>query len=104
MGCNFCTTSSFSGGQVKFLDFYQTGKEIHEIMTGLAAKLKVKPFFVMDVTFLHNRKRAKDVGTDETGREKLRIGRLQFPQRHPQTHDRRTGFARVSWIWMAGIG
>ncbi len=61
MGCNFCTTSSFFGGKGKFLNFYETGKELYEIMTGLEAKLNVQSFFVMDENFLLNRKRALDL-------------------------------------------
>ncbi|MEI8313740.1 MAG: radical SAM protein, partial [Verrucomicrobiota bacterium] len=61
MGCNFCTTSSFFGGKGKFLNFYETGKELYEVMTGLETKLNVKSFFVMDENFLLNRKRALDL-------------------------------------------
>src|SRR6266576_2838001 len=32
MGCNFCTTSSFFGGKGKFINFYQTGDELFEVM------------------------------------------------------------------------
>jgi len=61
MGCNFCTTSSFFGGKGKFLNFYESGKELYDIMLGLEEKLKVKSFFVMDENFLLNRKRALDL-------------------------------------------
>ena len=32
MGCNFCTTSAFFGGKGKFLNFYDTGEELFEVM------------------------------------------------------------------------
>jgi hypothetical protein len=58
MGCNFCTTSSFFGGKGKFVNFYETGDELFDVMCGIEAKLKVKSFFVMDENFLLHRTRA----------------------------------------------
>ena len=58
MGCNFCTTSSFFGGKGKFLNFFNTGDELYEVMAGLERKLKVKSFFVMDENFLLQKPRA----------------------------------------------
>ena len=58
MGCNFCTTSSFFGGKGKFVNFYETGDELFEVMCGIEAKLKVHSFFVMDENFLLHRTRA----------------------------------------------
>jgi radical SAM superfamily enzyme YgiQ (UPF0313 family) len=58
MGCNFCTTSSFFGGKGKFVNFYETGDQLFEVMCGIEAKLKVQTFFVMDENFLLHRKRA----------------------------------------------
>ncbi len=58
MGCNFCTTSSFFGGKGKFINFYETGDELFEVMCGIEAKLKVNSFFVMDENFLLHRTRA----------------------------------------------
>jgi len=58
MGCNFCTTSAFFGGKGKFVNFYDTGDELFEVMAQLEAKLKVQSFFVMDENFLLHRKRA----------------------------------------------
>jgi radical SAM superfamily enzyme YgiQ (UPF0313 family) len=58
MGCNFCTTSAFFGGKGKFVNFYENGDELFEVMCGIESKLKVKSFFVMDENFLLYRKRA----------------------------------------------
>jgi len=58
MGCNFCTTSAFFGGKGKFVNFYETGDELFEVMCGIEAKLKVNSFFVMDENFLLHRTRA----------------------------------------------
>jgi radical SAM superfamily enzyme YgiQ (UPF0313 family) len=58
MGCNFCTTSSFFGGKGKFVNFFETGDELFEVMCRLEASLKVQTFFVMDENFLLHRERA----------------------------------------------
>lgn len=61
MGCNFCTTSAFFGGRGKFLNFYQTGAELFDVMCNLEAAMKVRSFFVMDENFLLHRKRAMEL-------------------------------------------
>jgi radical SAM superfamily enzyme YgiQ (UPF0313 family) len=58
MGCNFCTTSAFFGGKGKFVNFYETGDELFEVMCKIESKLKVHSFFVMDENFLLHRTRA----------------------------------------------
>jgi radical SAM superfamily enzyme YgiQ (UPF0313 family) len=58
MGCNFCTTSSFFGGKGKFVNFYETGDELFEVMCKIESELKVHSFFVMDENFLLHRTRA----------------------------------------------
>ena len=39
MGCNFCTTSAFFGGKGKFLNFYDTGEELFQIMSRMEERL-----------------------------------------------------------------
>jgi radical SAM superfamily enzyme YgiQ (UPF0313 family) len=58
MGCNFCTTSAFFGGKGKFVNFYETGDELFDVMSRMEKELKVSSFFVMDENFLLHRKRA----------------------------------------------
>jgi radical SAM superfamily enzyme YgiQ (UPF0313 family) len=58
MGCNFCTTSAFFGGKGKFVNFYETGDELFEVMCGIESELEVQSFFMMDENFLLHRKRA----------------------------------------------
>ncbi len=58
LGCNFCSTSAMFGGKGKFLNFYQTGDELFEIMSQLERSMQVHSFFVMDENFLLHRKRA----------------------------------------------
>ncbi len=61
MGCNFCTTSAFFGGKGKSLNFYETGRELFDVMCEMEAAMDVKAFFVMDENFLLNRERAMDL-------------------------------------------
>jgi radical SAM superfamily enzyme YgiQ (UPF0313 family) len=58
MGCNFCTTSSFFGGKGKFVNFFDTGDELFDVMSRMEASLKVENFFIMDENFLLHRERA----------------------------------------------
>jgi len=58
MGCNFCTTSAFFGGKGKFVNFYETGDELFEVMCRVESELRVNSFFVMDENFLLHRTRA----------------------------------------------
>jgi radical SAM superfamily enzyme YgiQ (UPF0313 family) len=61
MGCNFCTTSAFFGGKGKFLNFYQTGEELFNVMCEMESSMKVRSFFMMDENFLLYRKRALEL-------------------------------------------
>ena len=58
MGCNFCTTSAFFGGKGKFVNFFDSGDELFEVMEQMERELKVHSFFVMDENFLLHRERA----------------------------------------------
>lgn len=58
MGCNFCTTSAFFGGKGKFVNFFETGDELFDVMSHMEAALKVQTFFIMDENFLLHRERA----------------------------------------------
>src|SRR5262249_31154708 len=61
MGCNFCTTSSFFGGKGRFVNFYNTGAELFEVMEGVERRLGVRTFFMMDENFLLYKRRALDL-------------------------------------------
>ncbi|MBI4404380.1 MAG: cobalamin B12-binding domain-containing protein [Deltaproteobacteria bacterium] len=58
MGCNFCSTSWMFGGRGKWVNFYETGDELYDVMCQLEEKMKVRSFFVMDENFLFHKKRA----------------------------------------------
>ena len=101
MGCNFCSTSALFGGKGHFINFYETGEALFEVMTGLEKQLKVQSFFILDENFLLHRKRA------------LRV--LELMQKHGKswslyafssarvlesyTMDQLVGLG-VSWVWM----
>jgi len=57
-GCNFCSTSAMFGGKGKYVEFYETGEELFEIMCALESRLHLNGFFVMDENFLLDKKRA----------------------------------------------
>ena len=101
MGCNFCTTSSFFGGKGNYLNFYDTGEELFEVMNGIESRLRVQSFFLMDENFLLHRKRATEL--------------LALMQRHNKSWDLYVFSSAnaiskysmeelvalgVSWVWM----
>jgi len=50
VGCNFCSTSALFGGKGKFVNFYETGDELFEVMSRLESTLKVNSFlFLMKI-------------------------------------------------------
>jgi len=58
MGCNFCATSAMFGGKGKFINFYETGDELFDVMCGIERDMNAQTFFVMDENFLLHKKRA----------------------------------------------
>lgn len=61
MGCNFCTTSAFFGGKGRFVNFYERGAELFEVMCDVERRLGVSCFFMMDENFLLYQKRALEL-------------------------------------------
>lgn len=61
LGCNFCTTSAFFGGKGKFVNFYEKGDELFQVMEELEKKRGVRAFFVMDENFLLYRRRCMEL-------------------------------------------
>ena len=58
MGCNFCTTSAFFGGKGNFVNFFESGDELFDVMQQMETELQVQSFFIMDENFLLHRERA----------------------------------------------
>lgn len=61
MGCNFCTTSAFFGGKGRYLNFYDSGRELFDVMSEMEAALGARAFFLMDENFLLHRRRALEL-------------------------------------------
>ena len=61
LGCNFCTTSAFFGGKGKFVNFYDKGDELFQVMAEIEKKRGVRAFFVMDENFLLYRRRCLEL-------------------------------------------
>jgi radical SAM superfamily enzyme YgiQ (UPF0313 family) len=101
MGCNFCTTSSFFGGKGKFVNFFESGDELFELMSRLEASLKVNTFFVMDENFLLHRARAMQL-LDRMKRAGKSWGLAVFAsanaiQKYTMQELVELG---ISWLWM----
>jgi len=58
IACNFCSTSAMFGGKGMYVNFYETGDELFDIMSQLEEKVGVQSFFIMDENFLLHRQRA----------------------------------------------
>jgi radical SAM superfamily enzyme YgiQ (UPF0313 family) len=61
MGCNFCTTSAFFGGRGRFVNFFETGQQLFDVMCEVEGRLRVRTFFMMDENFLLYKKRALEL-------------------------------------------
>src|SRR5512132_2777655 len=61
MGCNFCTTSAFFGGKGKFVNFFERGADLYQVMADAEKKLGTRRFFMMDENFLLYKKRALEL-------------------------------------------
>lgn len=101
LGCNFCTTSSFFGGKGKFLNFYDDGDELFEVMETMERALHCHSFFVMDENFLLHRKRAMGLlkRMEEAGKawEIYVFSSANAIRKYTMDELVRLG---VSWIWM----
>ena len=101
MGCNFCTTSAFFGGKGKFINFYETGDELFDVMCRIESELKVNSFFVMDENFLLHRARAMRLleRMKETGKswELSVFASANALRKYTMLELVELG---VSWVWM----
>jgi radical SAM superfamily enzyme YgiQ (UPF0313 family) len=61
MGCNFCTTSEFFGGKGRFVNFFERGQQLFEVMCDAERRLGARAFFMMDENFLLYRRRAMEL-------------------------------------------
>lgn len=101
VGCNFCSTSALFGGKGHFVNFYETGDALFEVMTGLEQRLKVQSFFVLDENFLLHRKRALGLLKRMQAHEKSWSLYVFSSARVLQSYsiEQLTGLG-ISWVWM----
>jgi radical SAM superfamily enzyme YgiQ (UPF0313 family) len=101
MGCNFCTTSAFFGGKGKFLNFYETGGQLFDVMCDMESSLKVSSFFIMDENFLLYRKRAMEL-LDRMRRANKAWALYVFSSAHAISKYTMRELVElgISWIWM----
>ena len=101
MGCNFCTTSAFFGGKGKFVNFYETGDELFEVMCQMESSLGVQTFFMMDENFLLHRERATRL-LERMKETKKAWGMAVFASANAIRKYKVEELVElgVSWIWM----
>src|SRR4029077_505082 len=101
MGCNFCTTSSFFGGKGKFVNFFDTGDELFEVMRRMETSLKVQNFFIMDENFLLHRERAMQL-LQRMKQERKSWGMAVFASANAISKYTMEELVElgVSWVWM----
>lgn len=101
MGCSFCATSSFFGGKGRFVNFYDTGKQLFDIMCDAEQRLNVRTFFVMDENFLLHKKRALEL-LDQMKKHGKTWSMYVFSSANAlRKYDvRQLVELGVSWVWM----
>jgi radical SAM superfamily enzyme YgiQ (UPF0313 family) len=101
MGCNFCTTSAFFGGKGKFVNFYETGDELFDVMCQMESSLGVQTFFMMDENFLLHRERAMRL-LERMKEGKKAWGMAVFASANAVRKYKVEELVElgVSWIWM----
>jgi radical SAM superfamily enzyme YgiQ (UPF0313 family) len=101
VGCNFCSTSVMFGGKGKFVNFYETGDELFDIMCQLEREMGVWSFFIMDENFPLHRKRA--LRLLELMRDHEKSWELQVfasaDALKSYTMDELVGLG-ISWVWI----
>jgi radical SAM superfamily enzyme YgiQ (UPF0313 family) len=101
MGCNFCTTSAFFGGKGKFINFYDSGRELFDLMEGMESSMRVQSFFIMDENFLLHRRRALELLDLMKARDKSWALYVFSSANALQTYTMDELVALgISWVWM----
>lgn len=101
VGCNFCSTSALFGGKGSFINFYDTGDALFDVMCSLERQLKVQSFFVMDENFLLHRNRALRLLELMAQHEKSWVLYVFSSARvlKSYTMEQLVGLG-ISWVWM----
>ncbi len=101
VGCNFCSTSALFGGKGNYINFYNTGDALFEVMVQLERQLKVQSFFILDENFLLHRKRAlRLLELMQAGRKSWALYVFSSARvLNSYTMEQLVALG-VSWIWM----
>jgi len=101
MGCNFCTTSAFFGGKGKFINFFETGDELFDVMCRMESSMKVQTFFIMDENFLLHRERALQL-LDRMKQARKSWGMAVFASANAIRRYTKKELVElgISWLWM----
>ena len=101
MGCNFCTTSAFFGGKGRFVNFYDTGRQLFDVMRNAEQQLKVRTFFMMDENFLLYKRRALELLGEMKKHGKAWSMYVFSSANALRKYDmRQLVELGVSWVWM----
>ena len=101
MGCNFCTTSAFFGGKGRFVNFFETGKQLFDVMCKAEQELGVRTFFMMDENFLLYKKRALELLDHMKAHGKVWSMYVFSSANALRKYDmRQLVELGVSWVWM----
>ena len=101
VGCNFCSTSALFGGKGHFINFYETGDELFNVMCEIEKKLHVRSFFTLDENFLLHKKRAlRLLELMEANNKSWAISVFSSARvLQSYTIDQLVGLG-IGWIWM----
>jgi radical SAM superfamily enzyme YgiQ (UPF0313 family) len=101
MGCSFCTTSSFFGGKGRFVNFFETGRQLFDVLCAAERELRVRTFFMMDENFLLYRKRALEL-LEEMKRHGKAWSLFVFSSANAvrKYEMRQLVELGVTWVWM----
>jgi radical SAM superfamily enzyme YgiQ (UPF0313 family) len=101
MGCNFCSTSAMFGGKGNFVNFFDTGRDLFQVMSRMEESMKTQSFFVMDENFLLHRARALELLGLMKQHGKSWSLYVFSSARSVQSYsmDELVGLG-ISWIWM----
>ncbi len=101
VGCNFCSTSALFGGKGKFVNFYETGEALFNVMCELEKQLGIKSFFVMDENFLLHRRRAlKLLELIETNNKSWALYVFSSARVLQSYSMEQLVSLGISWVWM----
>lgn len=101
MGCGFCTTSAFFGGKGRFVNFFETGAQLFEVMRQAERRLRVRSFFVMDENFLLYKRRAMQLLAEMKRHEKAwSLYVFSSANALRKYSMRELVELGISWVWM----